>query len=99
MFLDMKFIVICLLILAFPLAVRAQQDTIAKSKQIEIAVIPSIGYSPETRWYFGGNATTLFKLHKNDTLTRTSNASFDVLYTQNRQAYIGLEYNLFFKME
>lgn len=87
------------LCLGIPLFTHAQQDSAKHAKQVEVAVIPSVGYSPETRWYFGGNATTLFKLHKNDTLTRTSNASFDVLYTQNRQAYIGLEYNLFFKKE
>lgn len=99
MFLDMKCVGICLLTLAFPWAIWAQQDTIARPKQIEVAVIPSIGYSPETRWYYGGNATALFKINKEDTVARTSNASFDAMYTQNRQAYIGIEYNLFLKNE
>lgn len=95
----MKMRIACVFCFLLPVLAIAQKDTTNKPKQIDLAIIPSIGYSPETRWYYGGNATALFKLDKHDTLSRTSNASFDVVYTQNKQAYIGIEYNLFFKHE
>ena len=63
--------------------VMGQLDSV-KHKQFRILPLPTIGYSPETNWYFGAVALTTLDLY-NDTITRVSNADWEFNYTLNKQ--------------
>jgi outer membrane translocation and assembly module TamA len=77
--------------------VSKAQDSI-KSKKIKILPVPSIGYTPETKTYFG--AVSLFTLDfYQDGITRTSNAKFEINYTLNNQLIIETGWNYFFRQE
>jgi len=73
------------------------QDSI-RVKKIKILPVPAIGYSPETKTYVG--AVTLFTINMyRDSLTRTSNAKFEINYTWNKQVILESEWNYFFREE
>jgi outer membrane protein assembly factor BamA len=73
------------------------QDSI-RVKKIKILPVPAFGYSPETKSYVG--AVTLFTINMyRDSLTRTSNAKFEVNYTWNKQVILESEWNYFFREE
>jgi len=69
-----------------------------RSKKVKILPVPTIGYSPETKAYFG--AVSLFTLDLyQDGVTRTSNAKLELNYTLNNQLILGTGWNYFFKAE
>lgn len=66
--------------------------------KISILPVPSIGYSPETKTYLG--AVSLFTIkNTSDTLTRTSNAKVEFIYTWNKQIIAEAGWNYFFPEE
>jgi len=71
------------------------QDSI---KRVKILPVPTIGYSPETRTYIGAVTLFTFNLYI-DSLTRTSNAKFEINYTWNKQLILDTEWNYFFEEE
>ncbi|MCU0418822.1 MAG: outer membrane protein assembly factor [Cyclobacteriaceae bacterium] len=81
------------------LALANDSDTVVRNKKIQFVPVPNLGTSPETGFFYGANATALFKVGNRDSLSRTSNASIDILRTQAHQSYVGLEYNLFLANE
>ncbi len=88
---------IFLLWLAFSWKVINAQDSV-KSKKVKILPVPSIGYTPETKTYFG--AVSLFTLDLyQDEKTRTSNAKLEINYTLNNQLIIETGWNYFFRQE
>jgi len=65
-----------------------------KDKKISVLPVPVIGYTPETRTYFG--AVTLFTFRNpKDTLTRSSNTSIEFNYTWNKQIITETDWNYF----
>jgi outer membrane protein assembly factor BamA len=69
-----------------------------QAKKIKILPVPAIGYSPETKTYVG--AVTLFTINMyRDSVTRTSNAKFELNYTWNKQVILESEWNYFFREE
>jgi outer membrane protein assembly factor BamA len=73
------------------------QDSI-RAKKIKVLPVPAFGYSPETKTYVG--AVTLFTINMyRDSVTRTSNAKFEVNYTWNKQVILESEWNYFFREE
>jgi outer membrane protein assembly factor BamA len=58
---------------------------------------PYIKYAPETRWVAGLVGLYYFHLGSdtNDLLTRPSDVSAGVMYSQNKQYSIGIDYNLY----
>ena len=70
-----------------------------KHRKIFLNWIPFVGYAPETRFAVGavGIATTHFG---HDTVkTHPSSLQLAVIYTQNKQAFIYLPYQLYFKRQ
>ena len=59
---------------------------------------PYVKYAPETRWV--GGIVGLYYFHlgsdTNDLLTRPSDVSAGMMYSQNRQYSVGIDYNLYF---
>jgi hypothetical protein len=75
----------------------AAQDSL-KTKKVKILPVPTIGYSPETKTYFG--AVALFTLNfYQDSLTRTSNASVELNYTLNKQLILETDWNYLLRAE
>jgi outer membrane protein assembly factor BamA len=68
------------------------------TKTVKILPVPAFGYSPETKTYIGAVALLTIDLYK-DSLTRTSNATFEFNYTWNRQMILSLDWNYFFREE
>jgi hypothetical protein len=60
--------------------------------------VPAFGYSPETKTYIGAVSLLTINPYK-DSMTRTSNATFEFNYTWNRQMILSSEWNYFFKEE
>jgi hypothetical protein len=88
---------IIIIILAISINPTFGQDSL-KTKKIKILPVPTIGYSPETKTYFG--AVSLFTLNfYQDSLTRTSNASVEFNYTMNKQLIVETDWNYFFRAE
>jgi outer membrane protein assembly factor BamA len=62
---------------------------------------PYIKYAPETRWV--GGLVGLYYFHlgsdTNDLLTRPSDVSAGMMYSQNHQYSIGIDYNLYFSRD
>ena len=73
------------------------QDTI-KVRPVKVLPVPSFGFSPETNAYVG--AVALFTIDAyQDTITRSSNAKLEFLYTWNRQLILDSEWSYFFREE
>jgi len=58
-----------------------------------------IYFAPETRLGLGAYATLVFKLNKNDTISRKSNVQPYFIYTINKQILSSIGYTLFFNHE
>jgi outer membrane protein assembly factor BamA len=67
-----------------------------KDKKLEIRAVPLISYAPETRFLFGVGALTPFKC-SNDSITKHSLIAAFVAYSQNRQDYIYVPYQIYTK--
>lgn len=73
------------------------QDSL-KTRKVKILPVPAIGYTPETKTYFG--AVSLFTLNfYQDGITRTSNAKIELNYSLNKQLIVETQWNYFFKEE
>jgi outer membrane protein assembly factor BamA len=83
-----------ILLTAFPFYISASDST----KIIKILPVPAFGYSPETKTYVGAVSLFTIDLYR-DSLTRTSNATFEFNYTWNRQLILSSEWKYFFKEE
>lgn len=67
-------------------------------KKVSILPVPAIGYSPETKTYVG--IVTLFTFNNTlDSLTRSSNAKIEFVYTWNKQMIFESDWNYFFPGE
>ncbi|MDW7691926.1 BamA/TamA family outer membrane protein [Flammeovirgaceae bacterium SG7u.111] len=83
----------------------AEGDTVTKVKKENIwrkgniVPLPVAFYSPETQLAFGAVLMNFFKLNKNDTISRTSNARTALIYTTRNQFITNSDYNIFFKEE
>lgn len=93
----MKQHLILLIFSLFIFSISNAQDS-TKRKKIKILPVPTFGYTPETGTYLGAVTLFTFDLY-NDTVTRTSNAKFEVSYTWNKQLIIETGWNYFFKDE
>ena len=67
------------------------QDT-DSTKRIKFLPVPSIGYSPETRYYLGAVVLSTFSMDKH---SRSSNAKIEFVYTWNQQMILDQEWNVF----
>ena len=92
----MSRIFISLLFVCFVFSTNAQDTT--KVKRVKVLPVPSFGYSPETNAYLGSVALFNIDLYQ-DSITRSSNAKVEVLYTWNRQLIVENEWNYFFREE
>ncbi|TNF49541.1 MAG: hypothetical protein EP305_02460 [Bacteroidetes bacterium] len=85
-------------LIVMPLCYSQDSITERKTKKIKILPVPALGYSPETKFYFG--AVALFQMNfYQDSLTRTSNAKVELNYTMRKQFIAEAEWNYFFKEE
>ena len=67
-------------------------------KKITVLPVPAIGYTPETKTYVG--LVTLFTFNNTlDSLTRSSNAKLEFVYTWNKQMIFETDWNYFFPTE
>lgn len=87
----------CVLLFLFALSISFGQDDTSEKKRFKVLPTPSLGYSPETRFFFGGVA--LFTFRYKDTLTRASNAKIKYVYTVNKQHVLDANWNIFLKRE
>jgi len=62
-------------------------------------VLPAVGYTPNTSWFFGTSGNYLFKLRGSDSTTRTSNINPFLIYTLEKQLIIQCDYTIFLKNE
>ncbi|UTW61090.1 hypothetical protein KFE98_13825 [bacterium SCSIO 12741] len=60
-------------------------------------LLPSVYYTPETRWAFGAIGLGFFRFSKEDTLSPISNVGLSLAYTLNDQILFSLPFNLFLK--
>ncbi len=67
-----------------------------KDKKLEIRLVPVISYAPETRFLFGVGGLTPFKC-SNDSVTKNSLIAAFVAYSQNKQDYIYVPYQIYTK--
>src|SRR5689334_22989015 len=75
----------------------SQDTTSTSQKRLRIYPFPAVGYSPETRWYFGG-VVLLNMRFSEDSLAQTSTLETEFNYTQNKQIIITANFDLkFFK--
>lgn len=74
-----------------PFVVSSQDSTGFRKKSF--LPVPAFGYSPETKTYLG--AVLLVTLIREDTLTRSSNAKFEVNYTWRKQLIAEMQWNHF----
>ncbi len=73
------------------------KDT-TRIRKITVLPVPTIGYAPETDFYFG--AVTLFTLDLyQDSCTRTSNVDLEFNYTLRNQSILETSWNYFFREE
>ena len=77
---------------------HAQTDSAKGGKRIRILPVPTIGYTPETRLYFGAVALFTINLYQ-DGITRTSNAKIEFNYTLNNQIIVETGWNYFFRKD
>jgi hypothetical protein len=67
-------------------------------KKVSVLPVPAIGYTPETKTYVG--LVTLFTFNNTlDSLTRSSNAKLEFVYTWNKQMIFETYWNYFFPAE
>jgi hypothetical protein len=67
-------------------------------KKVSVLPVPAIGYTPETKTYVG--LVTIFTFNNtSDSLTRSSNAKLEFVYTWNKQMIFETDWNYFFPGE
>lgn len=82
------------LIVAFIVANTVHCQESKPGKRISVLPVPAIGYTPETKTYVG--LVTLFTFNNTaDSLTRSSNAKLEFVYTWNKQMIFETEWNYF----
>lgn len=69
------------------------------SKDRKFVILPSIYYTPETRWAFGAVALGFFRFEKEDTISPISSAGMSFAYTLNDQILFQLPFNLYLKKD
>lgn len=76
-----------LLIVIFPLKMDAQKDSVQKSndKNLKILPLPLFWYTPETKFGFGVAAMFNFRFNKKDTAYRISTIQIGEAFTQEKQ--------------
>lgn len=90
--------VLIVLVLALLVKNTAHCQEEKPAKKVSILPVPAIGYSPETKTYVG--FVTLFTFNNlTDTITRSSNASIEFVYTWNKQMIFETKWNYFFTGE
>jgi hypothetical protein len=89
---------VCLsvLLLAFPTYGQEFSTDTAKARTISILPVPTLGFTPETRFYAGAVVQAAYRLHAD---TRLSAAKLDVSFTANRQTIFMCEWDHFFRHE
>ncbi len=66
-----------------------------KVHKIGVLPVPTVGFAPETRLYFGAVALFTLRFWQDDSLTRLSSAKQELTYTINKQLIIETGWNLF----
>jgi len=90
------FTLLCILLFVFNYPARCQDQQ--STKKISVLPVPAIGYTPETKTYVG--LVTLFTFNNTlDSLTRSSNAKLEFVYTWNKQMIFESDWNYFFPAE
>lgn len=90
------FTLLCILLFVFNYPARCQDQQ--STKKISVLPVPAIGYTPETKTYVG--LVTLFTFNNTlDSLTRSSNAKLEFVYTWNKQMIFETDWNYFFPTE
>ncbi|MBK9450947.1 MAG: BamA/TamA family outer membrane protein [Bacteroidetes bacterium] len=88
-----------LLLILLSMSAAAQTDSLAvpakKVRKIGVLPVPTIGFAPETRLYFGAVALFTLRFWQDDSLTRLSSAKAEVSYTLNKQLITEVGWNLF----
>ena len=93
----MNRILLIFLFLGFGINSVFSRDSI-QAKKVKILPVPSIGYSPETKTYFGAVSLFSFNFY-NDSTTRNSNSKIEITYTLKKQIIFENEWNYFFSEE
>jgi len=92
-----KTTITAVLLLSYAMCFASVNDTAThKKKKSEIRLVPVISYAPETRFLFGLGALTPFKC-SNDSITKHSLIAAFVAYSQNKQDYIYVPYQIYTK--
>ncbi|MBD79490.1 MAG: hypothetical protein CL840_11285 [Crocinitomicaceae bacterium] len=78
---------------------QKKKPLIDLEKERKFVVLPSIYYTPETRWAFGAVAIGFFRFNNEDTISPMSNASMSFAYTMNDQILFQAPFNLYFKKD
>lgn len=85
------------ILIALLMAETAKCQEAELPKKVTVLPVPAIGYSPETKTYVG--LVTLFTFNAPDSLTRSSNAKLEFVYTWNKQMIFESDWNYFFPGE
>ena len=89
---------VSVLIIALLLGKTGQCQENKPVKRVSVLPVPAIGYTPETKTYVG--LVTLFTFNNTlDSLTRSSNAKLEFVYTWNKQMIFESDWNYFFPTE
>ena len=67
------------------------------ARRMNVLIVPSIYYTPDTRWGFGGAGALSFYWKKDRVRKYKSNFSFGVSYTQNKQVLSYIPYQFYFE--
>lgn len=92
------FLALFLIILTFPVHASVQDSSAhKKQRKLQIRPVPVIAYAPETRFLIGIGSLATFKLCPADSETHYSVIAAFVAYSQNKQDYIYVPYQLYTK--
>lgn len=91
-------IILPLLLLFCCTVVNAQKDS-SRKRPISVFPVPTIGFTPETRWYIGAVALFNLKFLQKDSNSRVSSAKTEINFTQNKQLIIEIGWNAFSRNE
>lgn len=93
-----KIFSLLLLVLCWQTAVgQTLPDSTVKRppRKIGVLPVPTIGFAPETRLYFGAVALFTLRFWQGDSLTRLSSSKLELSYTLNKQLITEAGWNLF----
>jgi len=82
--------------ICFIQSVKALDTT--RVRKIKVLPVPTIGYTPETDFYFGAVSLFTIDLYQ-DSFTRTSNVDLEFNYTLRNQSIFETSWNYFFRQE